>query len=92
MTASLVLNRAVELAKWLQSVGYRPGDYISTNTENSLHFAPIPVATFLIGATFAPLNPDYTPGKCFSRLKCDDNIRDKISRVVCGISFLRTIS
>lgn len=70
MTASLILNRGVRLAKWLQSVGLGHGDYISINSENSLDFAPVPVATFLIGATFAPLNPDYTPGKEYSRYLC----------------------
>lgn len=63
MTASLILNRGVHLAKWLQSIGLGHGDYISINSENSLDFASVPVATFLIGATFAPLNPDYTPGE-----------------------------
>lgn len=63
MTASLILNRGVHLAKWLQSVGLGHGDYISINSENSVDFAPVPVATFLIGGTFAPLNPDYTPGE-----------------------------
>lgn len=63
LPASLIINRSVCLAKWLQSLGFGHGDYVSINSENRLEFCTVPIATFLIGATFAPLNPEYTPGK-----------------------------
>lgn len=63
LTACLLLNRAVCLAKWLRSRNIGVGDAISINSENRLEFCTVPIACFLIGATFAPLNPDYTPGK-----------------------------
>lgn len=61
LPASLLLKRSIAFAKWLQSQGLGPGDNISINSENRLEFAIVPVATLLIGATFAPLNPEYTP-------------------------------
>lgn len=35
---------------------------MSVNSENRIEFAITTVANFLVAATFAPLNPDYTPG------------------------------
>lgn len=63
LTASLALNRAVALAKWLIQNGVKPGDAISINSENRLEFVIVPLATFLVGAVFAPLNPEYTTGE-----------------------------
>ncbi|KAJ8917191.1 hypothetical protein NQ315_012683 [Exocentrus adspersus] len=61
LTARLLLKRAIKLAKWFKSVGVGVGDSVSINSENRLEFCVVPCAAFLIGATFAPLNPDYTP-------------------------------
>lgn len=36
---------------------------MSANSENRGEFAITAAATFLVAATFAPLNPDYTPGE-----------------------------
>lgn len=63
LTATLLLKRAIKLAKWFKNEGITIGDSISINSENRLEFCIVPCATFLIGATFAPLNPDYTTRK-----------------------------
>ncbi|XP_018574151.1 luciferin 4-monooxygenase [Anoplophora glabripennis] len=60
LTAGLLLKRAVRLTKWFKNEGITIGDSISINSENRLEFCIVPSATFLVGATFAPLNPDYT--------------------------------
>lgn len=33
------------------------------NSENSLDYCIVPIAAWFVGATFAPLNPDYLPGE-----------------------------
>ncbi|KAG5882798.1 hypothetical protein JTB14_035628 [Gonioctena quinquepunctata] len=63
LPASLLFKKAVRLATWLQKQGICVGDNISINSENRLEFCIVPVATLFSGATFAPLNPDYTPGE-----------------------------
>lgn len=62
LRADVLLNRAILLAKWLQKIGIAPGDSVSISSENRLEFCIVPIATFIIGATFAPLNPEYTTG------------------------------
>jgi acyl-CoA synthetase (AMP-forming)/AMP-acid ligase II len=44
-------------------MGIGVGDTVSVNSENRLEFCVVPVAAFFVGAVFAPLNPDYTPGE-----------------------------
>lgn len=61
LSAPLILKRSIKLARWLTSRGIKKGDSISINSENRLEFCLVPVATLFVGATFAPLNPDYTP-------------------------------
>uniref|UniRef100_A0A6P7H3I2 4-coumarate--CoA ligase 1 n=1 Tax=Diabrotica virgifera virgifera TaxID=50390 RepID=A0A6P7H3I2_DIAVI len=61
LPANLLLKRSIRLSKWLTSQGIKVGDNISINSENRLEFCIVPVGTLLSGATFAPLNPDYTP-------------------------------
>ncbi|XP_008190478.2 uncharacterized protein LOC662698 [Tribolium castaneum] len=63
LPANLLLSRSIQLAKWLRSIGVKEGDSISVNSENRLEFAVVTVATFFVGAVFAPLNPEYTPGE-----------------------------
>lgn len=64
LPANLLLKRAVKLAKWLESQGIGLQDSVSINSGNRLEFCVPTVASFCVGAIFAPLNPDYTPGKC----------------------------
>ncbi|XP_072382627.1 luciferin 4-monooxygenase [Diabrotica undecimpunctata] len=61
LPASLLLKRSIRLSKWLTNQGIKVGDNISINSENRLEFCTVPVGTLFSGATFAPLNPDYTP-------------------------------
>lgn len=61
LPASLLLKKSTKLAKWLLHQGIKVNDNISINSENRLEFCIVPVATLFSGATFAPLNPDYTP-------------------------------
>ncbi|XP_023030474.2 luciferin 4-monooxygenase [Leptinotarsa decemlineata] len=63
LPANLLFKRAVRLAGWLKKQGISIGDNISINSKNRLEFCIVPVATLFAGATFAPLNPDYTPGE-----------------------------
>lgn len=63
LTAGLALNRGIKLAEWLKSKGIGPGDSVSVNSENRLEFVVAPIATFLRGATFSPVNPEYTAGE-----------------------------
>lgn len=63
LPANLLLNRAILLAKWLQENHLGPGDSISMSSENRLEYCIIPVAAFLTGITFVPLNPEYTSGR-----------------------------
>lgn len=63
LQANLLLKQSVRVAKWLQRQGINVGDSISNNCENRLEFCVVPVATFFVGSTFAPLNPDYVPRK-----------------------------
>ncbi|XP_044258006.1 4-coumarate--CoA ligase 1-like [Tribolium madens] len=69
LPANLLLSRSIQVAKWLKSIGVKEGDSISVNSENRLEFAVVTVATFFIGAVFAPLNPEYTPGELNHVLK-----------------------
>ncbi|XP_050296214.1 uncharacterized protein LOC126736057 [Anthonomus grandis grandis] len=61
LPANILLARSIKLAKWLKTQNIGVGDCLSVNSENRIEFGVTAVATFLIGATFAPLNPDYTP-------------------------------
>lgn len=61
LPANLLLARSIQVAKWLQSQNIGVGDCVSVNSENRIEFAIAAVATLLVAATFAPLNPDYTP-------------------------------
>ncbi|CAH1373792.1 hypothetical protein MTP99_015171 [Tenebrio molitor] len=63
LPANLLLSRAIKLAKWFKQMGIGVGDTVSVNSENRLEFCVVPVAAFFVGAVFAPLNPDYTPGE-----------------------------
>lgn len=65
LTGALLLRRSIKLAKWLTHHGIKVGDNISINSENRLEFATVPVGTLFVGATFAPLNPEYTPSKTY---------------------------
>lgn len=69
ITGNLVLNRSTRLAKWLHEEGVTIGDVVSISCQNCLEFCLIPVAAFFIGATIAPLNPDYTTGN-YNIVKC----------------------
>lgn len=51
------------MAKWFRLQGIKIGDNISINSENRLEFCIVPIAAWFVGATFAPLNPDYLPGE-----------------------------
>ncbi|ENN71727.1 hypothetical protein YQE_11649, partial [Dendroctonus ponderosae] len=63
LSARTILARSIQLAKWLKSQNIGIGDSVSVNSENRGEFAITAVATFLIAATFAPLNPGYTPAE-----------------------------
>ncbi|KAJ8976963.1 hypothetical protein NQ317_010160 [Molorchus minor] len=58
LPAIILLKRAIKLAKWLKKRRHR-----------HWNSCVIPVATFLAGATFAPLNPDYAPYTSSMELK-----------------------
>jgi len=60
LSAALALNRAICLAEWMKTQGIKTGDTISVNSENRLEFVIVPYACYIIGAVFAPLNPEYT--------------------------------
>ncbi|KAL3280307.1 hypothetical protein HHI36_017796 [Cryptolaemus montrouzieri] len=63
LTASLLLKQGIRLATFLKEHGVSHGDTISVISENRLEVCLIAVASFFVGATFAPLNPDYTGGE-----------------------------
>ncbi|KAL3280308.1 hypothetical protein HHI36_017797 [Cryptolaemus montrouzieri] len=63
LTAGGVLRKGIRLAKFLKQHGIGHGDTVSIMSENRIEFCLVPVAAFFIGATFAPLNPDYTPNE-----------------------------
>ncbi|XP_066145107.1 luciferin 4-monooxygenase-like isoform X2 [Euwallacea fornicatus] len=63
LTARQLLAKSIEVAKWLRAHNVTVGDSVSVNSENRIEFALASVATLLAGATFAPLNPDYTPAE-----------------------------
>ncbi|KAJ8970912.1 hypothetical protein NQ314_000962 [Rhamnusium bicolor] len=99
LTSSLLLKRAIKLAKWFKNQGVGVGDCISVNSENRLEFCIIPVATLFVGATFAPLNPDYTPRELnhvlnLSKPKfifCSTRTIDKMVGILPEHSFIRNI-
>ncbi|XP_044760951.1 bacitracin synthase 3-like [Coccinella septempunctata] len=63
LKGALLLRRAIRVANYFRTHGIGLGDSVSVMSENRLEFVVIPVAAFLVGASFAPLNPEYTPGE-----------------------------
>ncbi|XP_019869694.1 uncharacterized protein LOC109598263 [Aethina tumida] len=61
LLANELLVRAIKLAEWFKMNGIGVGDSVTVSSENRLEFCIVPVAAFFVGATFAPINPDYTP-------------------------------
>ena len=55
------ISKSIHLAKSIQNTfGIRVGDAISVCSENRIEFAITNLATFIIGATIAPLNHSYS--------------------------------
>ncbi|KAL1510017.1 hypothetical protein ABEB36_004675 [Hypothenemus hampei] len=63
LSATALLAKSIQVAKWLKSLGIGLGDRVCVNSENRFEFAITTAATMLVAATFAPLNPDYTPAE-----------------------------
>ncbi|KAK9871402.1 hypothetical protein WA026_011655 [Henosepilachna vigintioctopunctata] len=63
LTGSILLKRAVRLATFFKKYGIGLGDTVAIMSENRLEYCTVPVASFFVGATIAPLNPDYTVGE-----------------------------
>lgn len=61
LTGGIILKRAIRVANHFKKYGIGLGDSVSVMSENRLEFVAVPVAAFLVGASFAPLNPEYTP-------------------------------
>ncbi|CAH0559648.1 unnamed protein product [Brassicogethes aeneus] len=61
LRANELLSRAICIAKWFKQNGIGVGDSVTVSCENRLEFCIIPIAAFFVGATFAPINPDYIP-------------------------------
>ncbi|KAK9871403.1 hypothetical protein WA026_011656 [Henosepilachna vigintioctopunctata] len=61
LTGGILLRRAIRVSNFFNENGIGVGSTVSVMSENRLEFCLIPVACFFVGATFAPLNPDYTP-------------------------------
>lgn len=53
-------DAAVRLAECLQYFGIRSGDKVGICAENCFEFAHVLFGTFMVGATFAPMNVTYT--------------------------------
>lgn len=64
INAAELLRKSVQLAHCLQaSGGVVAGDVIGLCSENRTQF-PVPIiASFLLGASLAPINPSYTDRK-----------------------------
>jgi acyl-CoA synthetase (AMP-forming)/AMP-acid ligase II len=55
-----IMSAALSVADFLYSRGIRNGDVVGICSENSLNFILPLIGTLFIGATCAPLNPNYT--------------------------------
>lgn len=63
INSAQLLQRSVRLAECLQAAGVGVGDVIGLSSENRPEFAVPVFASFLLGATLAPLNITYTERK-----------------------------
>lgn len=99
LTADLILRRSICLASWFREENITVGDSVSVNSENRLEFCLVPVACFFVGATFAPLNPQYTPRELRHVLKlskpkivfCSDRTVDKIVSILPDNPFIKKV-
>lgn len=62
MTVGELHLRSIRLAKRLRSDGVVPGDVIGLCSENRAEFPVVLFASFLVGATVAPINTTYVKG------------------------------
>lgn len=62
-TFSDILTRSLSVAKCLHIRGITAGDVVGICSDNNLDFILPVLASYYIGATCAPLNPNYTTRK-----------------------------
>jgi acyl-CoA synthetase (AMP-forming)/AMP-acid ligase II len=62
-TFSDILTRSLSVAECLHARGVTVGDVVGVCSENNLDFILPVLASYYIGATCAPLNPNYTTRK-----------------------------
>ncbi|XP_045474910.1 4-coumarate--CoA ligase 1-like [Harmonia axyridis] len=63
LTCWMILEKAKQLARFLIENGVNHGDAVSIMSENRLEFCVVTVGAFFVGATLAPINPQYTAGE-----------------------------
>ncbi|XP_018320082.1 4-coumarate--CoA ligase 1 [Agrilus planipennis] len=86
LRTNLILNRAIAIARWFDSIGLQVGDAVSICSENRLEFVSVPVATFFNGISFAPINPEYNSREL---QHCIDLSKPKV--IFCSVSSLKKI-
>lgn len=97
ITGKTLFAKAIQLAKWLKSQNIGIGDRLSVNSENRIEFAITTVANFLVAATFAPLNPDYTPAELKHVLSlsepkiifCSESTIDKMNAIKSNYPYIK---